>query len=458
MEVVDSLRALIGEENVLDSAAVATRAASVVHQAPMVAAALVRPKTTEQVSALLRWCNDRGVKVVTHGGTSGLVRGTESGPSDVILSLESMRGIEKIDPWQRTAAVQAGVILQTLQEAAAEHHLLFPLDLGGRGSATIGGNASTNAGGNRVIRFGMMRDMTLGLEAVLADGTIVSSMYPFIKNNTGYDLKQLFIGAEGTLGVITRLLLRLREQPASVNVALVASDSFAGMNGMLRHMDRELGGMLSAFEVMWNSFYRLVTTPPAVGRPPLEQNYPFYMLIEALGGDLEADSARFSTALESALSQGLIVDAVLAQSQSESAALWSLRDDMSQLNRKDRHISFDISLPAADMERYTDEIASALPALVGDHKLWIFGHLGDGNLHIVVEVKPEDYTPAKEKVESLVYGRLRAVGGSISAEHGIGIDKKSWLPISRSETEIELMHALKRTLDPKNTLNPGKIF
>ncbi|MFC3721969.1 FAD-binding oxidoreductase [Neoaquamicrobium sediminum] len=454
MGILGDLRSLIGEDLVLDPESLGTRAAGIGRPEKMVAAAMARPKTTEQVSAILRWCNSNGVKVVPYGGNSGLVRGTLSRADDVVLSLELMNRIENIDGAQRSALVQAGVVLQHLNDAVSEHGLIFPLDLGGRGSATVGGNASTNAGGNRVIRFGMMRDMTLGVEAVLADGTIVSSLRPFIKNNTGYDLKHLFIGSEGTLGVITRLMLRLRERPAESNVAFVASDSFAGMVGMLRHMDRALGGTLSAFEVMWNSFYRLVTSPPAIGRPPLSQDYPFYMLIEALG----AGTDQFNAALEGALGLELINDAVIAQSQTECTGLWSLRDDMSQLNRHGVHITFDISLPAADMERYTQEVAQELPDLIGDHQLYIFGHLGDGNLHVVVGVSLGVYPEAKAKVEQLVYGKLKAIGGSVSAEHGIGLDKKSWLPISRSEAEIALMRAIKQALDPMATLNPGKIL
>ena len=317
----------------------------------------------------------------------------------------------------------------------------------------LAANASTNAGGNRVIRFGMMRDMTLGIEAVLADGTIVSSLRPFIKNNTGYDPKHLFIGSEGTLGVITRLMLRLRERPAESNVAFVASDSFAGMVGMLRHMDRALGGTLSAFEVMWNSFYRLVPSPPPIGRPPLSQDYPFYMLIEALG----AATDQFNSALESALGLGLISDAVIAQSQAECTGLWSLRDDMSQLNRHGVHITFDISLPAADMERYTQEVARGLPDLIGDHKLYIFGHLemeisiwSSGSRLVCIRRQRR-----KSSSSSMASSR-RSV--AVSAEHGIGLDKKSWLPISRSEAEIALMRAIKQALDPRATLNPGKIL
>src|SRR5208283_3352063 len=203
MTVIKALRAIVGDNGVLDSAEVATRSAGFGRSDNLKAMALVRPASTQELSAVMRWCHANDICVVTHGGLTGLVRGGDAEPGDVILSLERMRKIESIDPRQRTATVQAGVVLQTLQDAVDEHDLSFPLDLGARGSATLGGNAATNAGGNRVIRFGMMRDMVLGLEVVLADGTIVSSMNQLIKNNTGYDLKQLFIGSEGTLGVIT---------------------------------------------------------------------------------------------------------------------------------------------------------------------------------------------------------------------------------------------------------------
>jgi FAD/FMN-containing dehydrogenase len=369
-----------------------------------------------------------------------------------------MRAIENIDPVQRTATVQAGVVLQALQEAVEAQQLIFPLDLGARGSATLGGTAATNAGGNRVIRYGMMRDMVLGLEAVLADGSIVSSMSPLIKNNTGYDLKQLFIGSEGTLGVITRLVLRLREKPLSNNVAFVAAPSFEAITKLLRHMDRSLAGTLSAFEVMWQSFYQLVTSAPAKGRPPISQEYPYYVLIESLGADRELDTQRFGAALESAMEEGLIVDAAVSQSGADCSAFWSLRDDVAQVMRDGVPVVFDVSLPIAEMERFVANIRDALPMEIGDHKLWIFGHLGDGNLHVIVQVKPQDYGAARPKIEALVYGALKPFCGSVSAEHGIGLEKKPWLSISRSETELAVMRTLKAALDPKGMLNPGKIF
>jgi FAD/FMN-containing dehydrogenase len=313
-----------------------------------------------------------------------------------------MRAIEAIDPVQRIAVVQAGVTLQALQEAVERHQLSFPLDLGARGSATLGGNAATNAGGNRVIRYGMMRDMVLGLEVVLADGTILSSMNRLIKNNAGYDLKQIFIGSEGTLGVITRLVLRLREKPQSQDVAIVAVPSFEALTKLLKHVDGALGGSLSAFEVMWQSFYRLVTSPPARGKPPVGQDHPYYVLIESLGANAEPDSERFVAALESALEAKLISEAAIAKSDSDRRAFWALRDDVVQVVVGGMPVVFDISLPLAAMEHYLEALSRELQAGIGEHRLWIFGHLGDGNLHVIVQVAPQDYMTLRPKVEALV--------------------------------------------------------
>ena len=457
-DLVEALRRMVGDGAVLDAAEVATRAAGVWRSDRLAAAALVRPAGTAEVSAVLHWCHEHGVAVVTHGGLTGLVHGGDAGPAELILSLERMRAIENIDPLQRTATVQAGVVLQALQEAVEPHGLAFPLDLGARGSATLGGNAATNAGGNRVIRYGMTRDMVLGLEAVLADGTVVTSLNRLIKNNAGYDLKQLFIGSEGTLGVITRLVLRLREKPLSTNVAVAGLESFDAVAGFLKHMDRALGGGLSAFEVLWQSFYRLVTTAPALGRPPISQDHPYYVLIEAQGADRELDTRRFDAAMEAAFAAGLVADAAVAQSDADCRAFWSLRDDVEQVLRGGLPVLFDVSLPTAAMADFADHLRAALPRAIGAHRLWIFGHLGDGNLHVIVQVPAQDYAAARPKIEALVYEPLAACGGSVSAEHGIGLEKKRWLRLCRSEAEIALMRTLKAALDPRGILNPGKIL
>jgi FAD/FMN-containing dehydrogenase len=458
VDTVQALRELVGETGVLGTADIATRSAGFLRPDTLQAKALVRPKDTGEVSKVLRWCHDNGTRIVTHGGLTGLVHGADASPEEVILSMERMRTIEAIDPVQRIAVVQAGVTLQALQEAVEQHDLSFPLDLGARGTATLGGNAATNAGGNRVIRYGMMRDMVLGLEVVLADGTVVSSMNRLIKNNAGYDLKQVFVGSEGTLGIITRLVLRLREKPRSQDVAIVAVPNFEALTKLLKHMDGALGGSLSAFEVMWQSFYRLVTSPPARGKAPVSQDHPYYVLIESLGANVRLDSERFVAALESALDAKLIADAAVAQSDNDRRAFWALRDDVVQVVVGGMPVIFDVSLPLVAMEQYIEVLSRNLKAGIGEHRLWIFGHLGDGNLHVIVQVQPQDYVTLRPKIEALVYDPLGNLGGSISAEHGIGLEKKPYLSVCRSESEIALMRALKKAFDPDGILNPGKIF
>ena len=456
-DVVDALREALGARAVLEEDTGGGAPDWLGGSGHTPALAVLRPASTEEVSTALRICHAHGQPVVPQGGRTGLVHGADTNERTLALSLARMQAIEAIDPVNRTMTVQAGVPLQRVQEAADDQELLFPLDLGARGSATIGGNIATNAGGNRVIRYGMMRDNVLGLEAVLADGTVVSSMHPMLKNNTGYDLKQLFVGSEGTLGVVTRAVLRLRQKPRSEHVAFVAVPDFDRVTALLARVDAELGGMLSAFEVLWDDFYRLITTPPAENRPPLPTRSPFYVLIEALGGDEAADTERFQSVLARALEDGLVVDAAVATSAADRARLWALRDDVGQVRRHAPVQTFDVSLPIPAVPGYVEEVNARLGERFGDFVNFVFGHLGDGNIHLIVG--PGDRDPAtRHAVEEIVYGALAPRGGSVSAEHGIGLEKKPWLAVSRSEAERAVMRALKQALDPDGILNPGKIL
>lgn len=451
------LEALVGEGGLLQEADVRGRAAGIWNPDPIQADAIVRPVSTEQVSAILAACNQRGQAVVPHGGLTGLVGGALTRPGDIALSTERMNRILNLDATGRTLTVEAGVTLQAAQETANEAGLMLALDLGARGSCTIGGNLATNAGGNNVIRYGMAREQVLGLEAVLADGTVLSSMNQMIKNNAALDLKQLFIGSEGTLGMITRAVLRLREKPRSENTALVACDSLDAVVGLLKHVDAGLGGTLSSFEVMWQNFYRLVTASQTGRSVPLPYDHSYYVLIESLGGDPERDAAQFQAVLMQALKEGSINDAVIAGSGRERDALWALRDDVEQTNSFGPSITFDVSLRISDMDAYLVQIQSDLDQAFPNNQTWVFGHLGDGNLHIVVAVG-DDSPDTRLQIEQLVYGPLQAIGGSVSAEHGIGLEKKAWLHLSRSEAEIDLLKHLKTALDPKGILNPGKVI
>jgi len=315
--IVAELSKIVGDGRVLTGDAVAERATSYWNSAPMQAAAIVLPRSTGDVSAILKCCHEHEQTVVTHGGLTNCVAAAESAADDVVISLEKMNGIVEIDKVGGTAVVEAGAILQYVQEAAAEQGLRFPLDLGARGSCTIGGNVATNAGGMNVLRYGMMRNLVLGLEAVLADGTVVSSMNRMMKNNAGYDVKQLFIGTEGTLGIVTRVVLRLFPRPVSQQSALVAMESFTSVATFLSRLQQKLAASLSAFEIMCGDYYAAVTADGG-HRAPLSRDYPFYVVFESEGTDPDADTIRFENVLEQTLGDGLIVDAILSTPSSRS--------------------------------------------------------------------------------------------------------------------------------------------
>ncbi|HEY9546988.1 MAG TPA: FAD-binding oxidoreductase [Solimonas sp.] len=455
-KIFETLQAALGADVVIDAARAAERASSYWDPSPMRAAALVRPRTTADLSAALKICDGAKQKIVTQGGLTGCVQGATSDPDTVIVSLEKMNVIEAIDTIGRTATVQAGVTLQALQEAAREHGLIFPVDLGARGSCTIGGNVATNAGGINVIRYGMMRARVLGLEAVLADGTVISSMNRMLKNNAGYDLKQLFIGSEGTLGVVTRVVVRLEEATSSRNSALVALTGFDEVTQLLKRLQRTLGGQLSAFEVMWGDYFRDVTEP-GFHRAPMDRHYPYYVMLEAEGANADADNAQFMAVMEQALADGLVADAVIPQSDTELRALWEIRENFTALYRRQPIFLYDVSLPIRDMPAYVTEVQARLKRRWPASRCDVIGHIGDGNLHFFVNPGCEG-EHLHEQSDEDVYAPLKPIGGSISAEHGIGTEKRHHLAISRSDDEIALMLLLKKTMDPNNILNPGKVL
>jgi FAD/FMN-containing dehydrogenase len=454
--LLERLAEIVGPGNVLTGEQVASRSVGWADHSPCRALAIVRPGATDEVSRVLAACHSRHQPVVTMGGLTGLVRGCVAGPGEIGLSLERMHRIEAVDVVGRTMTVEAGVPLQRVQEEAEKHGLLYPVDFGARGSAQIGGSVATNAGGNGVIRYGMTRESVLGLEAVLADGTVVPAMNRMLKNNAAYDLKQLFIGTEGTLGVVTRLVLRLRELPRSTQTAMVACPAFADVTRLLKHVDGALGGALSAFELMWQEFYRLVTTPPAKGNAPLSQDYAYYVLLESSGGNPERDQAQFEDAIATAIEAGLVSDAVIASSEAQREALWALRDDVESFFRLGMPVVFDVSLPIAEMEGYVEEIVARLAGEWPAYRRFVFGHLGDGNLHVIVAGPPS--AQARHGIERCVYEPLAARHGSVSAEHGIGLEKQPWLEQCRSPAELAVMRKLKQALDPLAILNPGRVL
>ena len=418
---------------------------------------VLRPASTVEVSEILTLCHAAGQPLVPQGGMTGLVGAGLPAEGEVVLSLERLNAIEEIDTESSTMTVGAGTVLQTIQEQAGAKGFSLPLDLGARGSCTIGGNLSTNAGGNRVIRYGMARDLVLGLEAVLADGSVVGNLNKLIKNNTGYDLRQLFIGSEGTLGIITRVTLRLYPKPASQTVALCGLDDFAQVIRFLRHMQNAFSGGISAFEVMWQSYF--AEARKVTGRhSPFADPHPFYALTEVLGGSPERDQEAFESALASAFDAGLINDAVVAKSLAEVNELWQLRDASSEVTRNLAPVlGYDVSIPVSRMVAFAEVLTASIDELHPGNKTVIFGHVGDGNLHVTTTAGAADPEQSKA-VNSLVYKLTGANHGSISAEHGIGIVKRPYLSYSRSDNDIALMRTLKTALDPKGILSPGRIF
>ncbi len=418
----------------------------------------LRPANTAEVSEIMKLCHQHSQPVVAQGGMTGLVGAARPQGGEIPISFERMNNIEDMDEKTGTMTVQSGVPLQLVQERAAAHDFIFPLDLGARGTCTIGGNLSTNAGGNRVIRYGMTRDLVLGVEAVLADGTVVESLNKLVKNNTGYDLKQLFIGSEGTLGLITRAVLRLSRKPRSQTLAFCALPSFDALVGFLHHLQSSLGGGPSAYEVMWQSAYNATTENVPTVKPPLSGDYPFYVLTEALGGDQARDQEHYDAVLAEALETGLIVDAVVAQSETEIADLWHIRDGVVEaMGAMQPTIGYDVSLAVGDMDYFATEVSQRVRARWPEARDFVFGHMGDGNLHLVVRTGDE-MPPPSAAVDNIVYGLVGELNGSISAEHGIGMSRRKHLNKSRNPAELALMRTLKQTMDPKGLLNPGRIF
>lgn len=429
-------------------------------EAPRRPLALLRPASTEQVAHALSLCHAHRVPIVPQGGMTGLAGGAVPSPGALALSLERMNAVENVDATAGTLTCQAGATLQAVQDAAGAAGCLFGVDLGARGSCQIGGNIATNAGGNGVVQFGMMRAQTLGLEVVLADGTVLDMMRPMLKNNTGYDLKHWFIGAEGTLGVVTRALLQLHPVPRARTTALVALPDYGSAMQLLVRLKTCFPGALAAFELMWEDFLRFALDATG-SSTPFAQAHPFVALADLCGNDGEALQSTVQHVLESAMEEGLVLDAVLPQSEAQAAALWRVREAAAEIPTHMRPINFDISLPLQAIGEFADRCMHALSARWPGQRSVRFGHLGDGNLHLSTDARSLDgvaFEEAEREVEGLVYGLLARMGGSVSAEHGIGLHKKPYLRASRTAAELEAMRAIKRALDPFNLLNPGKVF
>ncbi|SEB23747.1 FAD-binding oxidoreductase [Paraburkholderia sartisoli] len=455
---LNALREAIGDDAVRTGDEIGERSMTdYTRHAPMRPAALLLPRTTQQVARALMICNDAHQGVVPQGGMTGLAGGAIPRATDIAISLDRMSGVEDIDVASATMSVCAGTTLQVAQDAAGQAGFELTLDLGARGSCQIGGNLATNAGGNRVIQSGTAREQVLGLEAVLATGAVLTSMSRMVKNNTGYDLKHLFIGSEGTLGIITRAVLKLHPPRASRHTALVALDGYDAAVDLLRRLSKRFGNDIGAFEIMWPDFFDFGVALTAEARSPFAQPHPLYALIEHASFDAADDGERFASALGDALESRAIRDAVIAQSVADARALWAIRECTAEFPSKLDPVNFDVSLSIGEIGRFVDRCRAALDQKWPGNRSYFFGHIGDSNLHVTVDGHSVPGV-GHHAIYAFVYEMLGPLNGSVSAEHGVGLLKREFLPISRSPEELAAMRAIKHALDPNGILNPGKLL
>ncbi len=466
MNLLQALRESVGATNVLTGNDAAPYLTDWRQRYSGKALAVARPVNAAEVAAVVRACAAARAPIVPQGGNTGLVGGgtPDCSGNAVVLSLQRMNRVRSIDTANDTMTVEAGCVLQMLQQAARERGRLFPLSLAAEGSATIGGNLATNAGGTQVLRYGNARELTLGLEVVLASGEIWTGLRALRKDNTGYSLKDLFIGAEGTLGVITAATLKLYPLPVAQMTALAAVPSIAAAVRLLEAARAAAASTLTAFEVMAQvSLQHTVETLPTL-RMPLPLAQPWYVLLELSDAESEAHAtATLERILSAALEAGDIADAAVARSLAEARALWALREGIPEAHAKrGGNVKHDISLPVSSVAEFVESTNAALRSGFAWIEPIVFGHLGDGNLHYnmgTLAGTPIDVAFAHEDaINAVVHDAVHARGGSISAEHGLGQLKREAITHYKSAIELDLMRAIKQALDPLGLMNPGKVI
>lgn len=427
---------------------------------------VLRPATTAEVAAIVRICAETRTPIVPQGGNTGLTGASQphADASEVILSTSRLNKVRDVDLANDTITVEAGVVLAEIQRTAANHDRLFPLSLGAEGSCQIGGNISTNAGGTQVLRYGNTRSLVLGLEVVLADGTIWDGLKGLRKDNTGYDLKQMFIGAEGTLGIVTAAVLRLFPRPTAVETAWLGLASADAAVALLGHMKRALGDQISSFELISRRTLEFLLAGVPGHEDPLRAPHPWYVLVEAAGqGAPDALAEPFAATLAAAMEDGLVADAVISASGAQTKRFWQMREDFAHAQQAAGGVAaHDISVPVSRIPEFLRRADAALLAAYPDIRINAFGHVGDGNLHFN-PARPLTWDAARLRAEKpainrIVHDIVVALGGSISAEHGIGRMRREENARYKSPAEMALMRTLKRSLDPDNILNPGKVI
>ncbi|HXX85731.1 MAG TPA: FAD-binding oxidoreductase [Casimicrobiaceae bacterium] len=464
--LLPTLKSIVGEANVLTAAdEVAPFCIDWRERYRGSTRAVVRPGSTAEVASVVRCCAEHGVPVVPQGGNTGLCGGAtphESG-DEVVISLSRLNRVRAIDAANATMTVEAGVPLAAVQDAAAKAGLLFPLSLAAEGSCLIGGNLATNAGGTAVLRYGNARDLVVGLEVVLADGRVWESLKGLRKDNTGYDLKQLFLGSEGTLGIITAAVLKLFPQPRTSATAWAGIADVAASVALLRAMRAALGDRLTGFELVSAECVALACAQFPTLSDPLP-GHPWYALIQA--DDAAAGSpllGEIERALAEAVAEGLAQDATIAQSQAQANALWAIREHIPDAQRRQGpNMKHDISVPVSRIPVFLDRARAALDAAFPGVRYFVFGHLGDGNLHYNLSspagIAPAEFIAETPRANRIVYDLVAEQGGSFSAEHGIGQMKRADLARYKPAIEVELMRRIKHALDPDSLLNPGKVL
>ena len=425
---------------------------------PVESICILTPKTTKQISKIVKICNDINQEIIIHGGLTNLVGSTKSISTQVVLSLEKMNNIIEIDKIAKTITCESGVILEDLINACKDKELLLPLNFGSRGSAQIGGAISTNAGGLRVFKYGMTRNLVMGIEAVLPDGTIISSLKKLIKDNSGYDLKQFFIGSEGTLGIVTKVVLRLYPLPKTRYTSLAVTNDYQKVLDFLKILEDKISNNLTGYELLWNSSYKQMVSEKTIYNKYLPDNFNYYLFIEYMGTDFKNDYQKFEETILECIENKIIDDAVIGKDEKEQVNIWGVREDVAVLaDERKFDQQFDISIPVPLIGEVVDKISSELKECHGVKTIFPFGHVADGNVHFIIG-KDSACEELKSQINDIIYNNTELVDGSISAEHGIGIDKKKYLIKTRSKDEIELMKLIKKSIDPKNILNPGRVI
>src|SRR5689334_14988926 len=462
-ELIAKFRKIVGDKYALtdtaDIAPYTTEERDLFHgHSPLV----LRPATTAEVSAICRLANEHRIALVPQGGNTGLVGGQTPHHGEVVISLKRMDGIRDVDTASNTMTCEAGVILQIAQQRAAEVDRLFPLSLAAEGSCTIGGNLSTNAGGTTALAYGVAREMALGVEVVLADGRVMNLLSKLKKDNTGYDLRNLFIGAEGTLGIITAATLKLFPRPRAIETAYVGLKSPAAALKLLSISQAEAAGTLTSFELLSDVAVDFSIRHGIDVRDPLQSKHRWYVLME-LSSPRDDARAALEAILAKALEDGVVDDAVIAANLSQRQAFWKLRDEMSAAQKPEGgSIKHDISVPVVAVPDFLAEADAAVVKLIPGSRPVPFGHLGDGNIHYNVSQpiggNTADFMSRWHEVSEVVFAIVLRMGGSISAEHGIGVLKRDDLPDVKDKTAIELMRAFKAMLDPNGIMNPGKVL